>query len=128
MALPDPPEPAPPSAPPAWPHGPDVYEMSADELAERRRGPASPTLIDVREPWEHAIARIDGARLVPLGSLSAALSTFDPAADYVLYCHHGVRSLAGVEFLRARGLTRVANLTGGIDAWSTRVDASVPRY
>jgi rhodanese-related sulfurtransferase len=85
-------------------------------------------LVDVREPWEHTVARIEGARLVPLGSLGAALSTFDPAQDYVLYCHHGVRSLAGAEFLRSRGLTRVANLTGGIDAWSTHVDPAVPRY
>ena len=53
---------------------------------------------------------------------------FDPEQDYVLYCHHGVRSLAGAEFLRGRGLTRVANLTGGIDAWSVRVDPAVPRY
>jgi adenylyltransferase/sulfurtransferase len=102
--------------------------MSADELDVRRRGDRPPVLVDVREPWEYAVARIEGARLVPLGTLGAALSTFDPAEDYVLYCHHGVRSLAGAEFLRGRGLTRVANLTGGIDAWSTRVDAGVPRY
>jgi rhodanese-related sulfurtransferase len=102
--------------------------MAPDELDTRRRGPEPPVVVDVREPWEHALARIDGARLVPLGTLGAALSTFDPAQDYVLYCHHGVRSLAGAEFLRARGLTRVANLTGGIDAWSVHVDPAVPRY
>jgi len=105
-----------------------VPEMTPDELAVRRQGPAPPVVVDVREPWEHEIARIEGARLVPLRSLPAALSTFDPGAEYVLYCHHGVRSLAGAEFLRERGLTRVANLTGGIDAWSVRVDPAVPRY
>lgn len=105
-----------------------IYEMPPDELAQRRRGPQPPVLVDVREPWEHEVARIDGARLVPLGTLGAALSTFDPARSYVLYCHHGVRSLAAAKFLRARGLTRVANLTGGIDAWSLRVDPAVPRY
>lgn len=105
-----------------------VPEMTPDELAARRRSPTPPVVVDVREPWEHEIAHIEGARLVPLRSLPAALSTFDPGAEYVLYCHHGVRSLAGAEFLRERGLTRVANLTGGIDAWSVRVDPAVPRY
>ena len=116
-----------PDGPPA-PDASAVYEMSPDELAARQQGPQPPVVVDVREPWEHRIARIEGARLVPLGSLGAALSTFDPAQEYVLYCHHGVRSLAGAEFLRERGLTRVANLTGGIDAWSVRVDPEVPRY
>jgi rhodanese-related sulfurtransferase len=105
-----------------------VHEMSPDELVARRRAPHPPVVVDVREPWEHQIAHIAGARLVPLGSLGAALSTFDPAQEYVLYCHHGVRSLAAAEFLRARGLTRVANLSGGIDAWSVQVDPEVPRY
>ena len=118
--------PAPDDAPAPDANG--VYEMSPDELARRQQGPRPPVVVDVREPWEHQIARIEGARLVPLGSLGAALSTFDPAEEYVLYCHHGMRSQAAAEFLRDRGLTRVANLTGGIDAWSTRVDAGVPRY
>ena len=108
--------------------GPGVYEMTPAELDARRRGPAPPTVVDVREPWEYDVARIDGAQLVPLGTLGAALSTFDPARDYVLYCHHGVRSLRAAEFLRERGLTRIANLTGGIDAWSVQVDPAVRRY
>lgn len=103
-------------------------DVAPDELAERLRGPQPPTLIDVREPWEYALAHIPGSRLVPLGTLPAALSTFDPEADYVLLCHHGVRSHHGLTFLRARGLTRVAHLAGGIDAWSAEVDPSVPRY
>ena len=105
-----------------------VPEIAPDELDARLRGPAPPVLVDVREPWEHAAARLEGARLVPLGTLPAALSTFDPAQEYVVYCHHGVRSRAGAEFLRAHGVARVANLTGGIDAWSLGVDPAVPRY
>ncbi len=103
-------------------------DMPPRELAARLRGVRPPTVIDVREPWEHRIANIAGARLVPLQTLPAALSTFDPAVDYVLLCHHGVRSDAGLEFLRERGLTRVAHLAGGIDAWSADVDPAVPRY
>ena len=94
-------------------------------LSERPEGAA---LLDVREPWEHRLASIPGARLVPLGALPAALSTFDPNEEYVLLCHHGVRSLTGLRMLQERGLTRVAHLAGGIDAWSTEVDPRVPRY
>ncbi len=103
-------------------------DVPAPELAARLRGPHPPTLLDVREPWEFDLAHIAGSRLVPLGTLPAALSTLDPATEYVLLCHHGVRSLAALQLLRARGLTRVAHLAGGIDAWSTAVDPGVRRY
>jgi rhodanese-related sulfurtransferase len=115
---------------PAVPHPPDsiVEEMSAPELARRLRGPEPPVLIDVREPWEHGVARIPGARLVPLNTLPAALSTLDPTRAYVIYCHHGMRSLEAALFLKERGLERVANLSGGIAAWSEEVDPTVPQY
>lgn len=102
--------------------------MPPAEASARLRGNDPPTLIDVREPWEHGVARIEGARLVPLNTLPAALSTLDPAAEYVIYCHHGMRSLMAAQFLRARGITRVSNLSGGIAAWSDEVDPSVPQY
>jgi adenylyltransferase/sulfurtransferase len=107
---------------------PSIPEISPETLADRLRAPEPPMLVDVREPWEHEVARIPGARLVPMNSLPAALSTFDPAREYVIHCHHGVRSLMAAQFLRERGLTRVTNLSGGIDAWSVQVDPSVPRY
>jgi adenylyltransferase/sulfurtransferase len=107
---------------------PAVEEISPTELATRLRATEPPVLLDVREPWEHGVARIDGARLVPLNSLPHALSTLDPSRAYVTMCHHGVRSRMAAEFLRERGMTRVANLSGGIDAWSGEVDPSVPRY
>jgi len=106
----------------------DVPQLSPTEVAERLRAPEPPLLIDVREPWEHRIAHVEGARLVPLDSLPAALSTLDPEGDYVMLCHHGVRSQRAALFLRARGIQRVANLRGGIDAWSAEVDPSVPQY
>jgi rhodanese-related sulfurtransferase len=107
---------------------PSVPELSAVEVAERLRGAEPPELIDVREPWEHAVAHIEGARLVPLNTIPAALPTLDPAREYVVLCHHGIRSMRAAEFLKARGIARVANLRGGIDAWSGEVDPSVPRY
>lgn len=123
----------PPAASPESPRVPidatdSIPEITPDALAARLREPEPPVLLDVREPWEHEKARIAGARLVPLNSLPAALSTLDPSREYVIHCHHGVRSLMAAQFLKERGLTRVSNLTGGIDAWSVEVDASVPRY
>ena len=106
----------------------EIYEMSPAELDERLRGEQPPVLLDVREPWEHGVASIAGARLVPLNSLPAALSTLDPAREYVVHCHHGTRSRRAAEFLKARGLEHVSNLRGGIAAWSDEVDPSVPQY
>ena len=105
-----------------------VPEMSPAEVAARLGDAQPPVLLDVREPWEHDIARIAGARLVPLNSLPAALSTLDPSREYVVHCHHGVRSLAAARFLKERGIERVANMAGGIAAWSDEVDPSVPQY
>ncbi|MGZ9121378.1 MAG: molybdopterin-synthase adenylyltransferase MoeB [Gemmatirosa sp.] len=127
--------PSPPSHLPELPSVPEpsaglpaVEEISPSELAARLRGIEPPVLLDVREPWEHGMARIDGSRLVPLNSLPHALSTLDPSRAYVTMCHHGARSRMAAEFLLERGMTRVANLSGGIDAWSGDVDPSVPRY
>lgn len=85
-------------------------------------------LVDVREPLEWAIGRIEGARHIPLGSLAARLEELPRDRDVVLYCHHGVRSLRALEFLRSAGFPRTRSLAGGIDAWSREVDPAVSRY
>lgn len=86
------------------------------------------TIVDVREPYEWAIARIPEARLVPLNSLPQAMQSLDRASEIVVYCHHGMRSAAAVEWLRDQGFPRVRNLAGGIDRWSVEVDPSQRRY
>jgi adenylyltransferase/sulfurtransferase len=103
-------------------------EMTPSELAQRLTSGEALDLIDVREPFEWQIARIPGARLVPLGTLRHALSSLDPARATVVYCHHGIRSAHAADELRAAGFSRVWNLTGGIDRWSSDVDGTVPRY
>ncbi|HVR06498.1 MAG TPA: molybdopterin-synthase adenylyltransferase MoeB [Thermoanaerobaculia bacterium] len=85
-------------------------------------------LIDVRTPLEHTICRIEAARLVPLQELPDELEHLDPAAHYVVHCHHGGRSAQAVELMRQRGYAAAQNLAGGIDAWSREVDPAVPRY
>ena len=103
-------------------------EITPTELSTRLARGDAIQLLDVREPHEHAYARIDGARLVPLRTLPIRVGELDPSAELVVYCHHGVRSAQAAEFLRAGGFERVRNLAGGIDRWSADVDPAVPRY
>lgn len=88
---------------------------------------ASVQILDVREPWEHALARIPGAILIPLGDLVDRVGELDPTRPVAAYCHHGMRSLHALRFLQKVGFTDIAHLSGGIDAYS-RLDPSVPRY
>lgn len=101
--------------------------MTPRELAERLRDGAPPYLLDVREPAENAVARIEGSRLIPLRSLPAMVTEIPRDREVVVYCHHGSRSARAVDFLRAQGVP-ARNLTGGIDRWSVEVDPSVRRY
>lgn len=84
-------------------------------------------LLDVREPMEFAINRLPGAVLVPLGQLPDRVSQLDQTRDYVVYCHHGIRSVRAVEFLRGAGF-RARNLSGGISAWADEVEPAMLRY
>lgn len=89
-------------------------------------------LLDVREPWEVQLARLDlpglAQRHVPMQELPARLAELDPAQPVVCICHHGARSAQVVAFLQRQGHTHAYNLDGGIDAWSALVDPRVPRY
>jgi rhodanese-related sulfurtransferase len=85
-------------------------------------------LLDVREPEEVALVRIDGALHIPMGEIPARLHELDAEADIVVYCHHGIRSANVAVFLKQRDFPSVANLSGGIDAWSLSIDPSLPRY
>jgi adenylyltransferase/sulfurtransferase len=85
-------------------------------------------LVDVREPWEYALAKLEGSVLIPLATLQQSLGKLDRNAEIVAYCHHGMRSADATGFLLQQGFGNVKNLVGGIDAWSTQIDPSVARY
>jgi adenylyltransferase/sulfurtransferase len=85
-------------------------------------------LIDVREPYEYQICHIPGAKLIPLGELPKHLSELDRDADIVAHCKSGARSQKAVDLLKQNGFKNVRNMTGGILAWSDKVDSSVPKY
>jgi len=106
----------------------DVDEITPRRLDARLRGGAAITVLDVREPYEWAIARLLDARLIPLSSLPRAVHSLDRNAEIVVYCHHGTRSAAAVVWLQDHGFGTVLNLVGGIDRWSLEVDPSLRRY
>lgn len=102
--------------------------ISPTELAERLQKEENFRLIDVREPREYEIARIENAELLPLTEFDGWIGKLDPAEEIVVMCHHGIRSANVCMFLVRNGFENVWNLDGGIDAWTTEVDLNVPRY
>jgi molybdopterin/thiamine biosynthesis adenylyltransferase/rhodanese-related sulfurtransferase len=102
--------------------------VSPTELAASIERGDELVLLDVREPWEAEIASLPGSMLVPLASLESVVDKLDPAEDFVVYCHHGVRSESALHFLQGRGFDHAKHLAGGIDAWSRDVDPAVARY
>lgn len=108
---------------------PETLEIDPQEA--QRRLNAGAILIDVREPEEYALARIDGARLIPMQEIPAELQKLEGLSDggeLLLLCHHGVRSLQAAQWLRQRGLENCFSVTGGIDRWSCEIDPKIPRY
>lgn len=86
------------------------------------------TLLDVRLPEEIETASLPGAVAIPLHELPQRFGELASDKPVVAMCHHGVRSQTAARFLERNGYTEVLSLDGGIDAWSTQVDATVPRY
>ena len=105
-----------------------MQQMTTQDLAERLNAESTPTIIDVREPYEFQHARIEGAVLKPLGEIYQWSRELDKNQEYVLMCHTGARSYQAAFMLERMGFTHVANLIGGIDDWSARIDPAVPRY
>jgi molybdopterin/thiamine biosynthesis adenylyltransferase/rhodanese-related sulfurtransferase len=105
-----------------------VPEISVRELKQKMGKSPPVTILDVREPFEYEIARIDGSKLIPLGELPTRLSDL-PRDDYiVVHCHSGMRSAQAVAMMRGAGFANVFNLEGGIDKWSDEIDPAVPKY
>lgn len=106
-------------------------EITPQDIQRRLQAGEKLALIDVREPGEFQIARIAGAELVPMRTVPAELSRLDAQAEQaplIVFCHHGVRSLNVVHWLREQGVDACQSMAGGIDRWSLEIDPSVPRY
>jgi adenylyltransferase/sulfurtransferase len=117
--------------PPATTLAPEDFplEISVVESKERREAQPDRTLIiDVREPYELEICRIDGARHIPMRQIPDCVSGLDRDKYLLILCHSGARSRRVTEFLRSRGFVAVSNITGGIDAWAEQIDPGMRRY
>jgi rhodanese-related sulfurtransferase len=106
----------------------DDFEITVAELKQRLERGEKLLLVDVRELWEYEVCRIEGSKLIPMGTIPANLQALDVEEDVICYCHHGQRSLDVAIWLRRQGVEGAKSLAGGIDRWSREVDPSVPRY
>lgn len=107
------------------------FEIAPQDVQRRAASGDRLAFIDVREPFEFQQARIEAAELIPMRSVPADLQHLEALAEdatLIIYCHHGVRSLQVVNWLREQGVAACQSMTGGIDRWSREVDPSVPRY
>jgi len=106
-----------------------MRQMSARQLKEHlEQSKNPPLLLDVREPWEYEVCRIDGAQLVPMRSIPAALDRFDREQEIVVICHHGIRSRQVATYMEHQGFKNIINLQGGVAGWAQEVDPSMPTY
>ena len=105
-----------------------IPTITVQELKSRLDAQEAFELIDVRENFEWEIARIPGAKLIPLGELPSRMSELDTADEIVLQCKSGIRSAKALKLLREAGFAKLSNLTGGIEAWADQIDSSVPKY
>jgi len=105
-----------------------VSEITASQLQARRTAGTAPTVLDVREAWELQLASIPGVLHIPMNEVPTRLAELDANAEIVVMCRSGGRSMQVAQFLARNGFRSVANLTGGILAWSRDVDSSVQQY
>ena len=106
-----------------------MQEITATELKELLDSGEDVQLIDVRQPNENAVARIEGARLIPLSEIVSRMDELDDARETIIHCKAGGRSAQAIEALTRAGFKgKMRNLKGGITAWSNEVDSSVPKY
>ena len=106
-------------------------EVTPQDVRLRLQAGEKLVLVDVREPGEFQMARLADAELIPMGTVPAELSRLDAQAEekpLIVFCHHGVRSLNVVHWLREQGVDACQSMAGGIDRWSLEIDPNVPRY
>jgi len=104
------------------------YDLGPGEVQRLLQANRQAVLLDVREPHEHEIVRIEGSRLIPLSELHLRANELDTAETIVTYCHHGQRSLQAIKTLEHFGFKKLKHLRGGIDAWACEVDQEMARY
>lgn len=105
-----------------------VKHLSALELNDKIKNNEQLFLLDVREQSEFQYTHIANSILIPLNQLPTRLNELNLEDEIIVICHHGMRSQQAANYLDHSGFKNIANLTGGIDAWSCNCDSSVRRY
>ena len=105
-----------------------AYDLSPSEIKELLKREPNAVLLDVREPHEYEIVRLEGSTLIPLPALHLRTNELDTADTIVVYCHHGPRSQQAVKTLEHFGFKKLKHLHGGIDKWAEDVDPEMARY
>lgn len=105
-----------------------IKQISAVALQERLANDETLFLLDVRQPQEFEYAHIAGSVLIPLSLIPLKLNELDPEQEIIVICHHGIRSQQAAHYLEEHGFKNIVNLKGGIAAWASDCDLSMPRY
>lgn len=105
------------------------YELTAEDVRERRESGDEVTLLDVRKPREREVAVLPDDLWIPMGEVNDRIDELEDCdRPIVVYCHHGMRSLKVTQFLRDQGLEDVYSLAGGIDYWARKINPEINRY
>lgn len=105
------------------------YELSAEDLRDRRENGESLTVLDIREPREREVAKLPDDLWIPMGEIGKRTDELTNCdRPIVVYCHHGMRSLKVTKLLREEGLEDVYSLAGGIDYWAREINPEISRY
>jgi rhodanese-related sulfurtransferase len=105
-----------------------ALEIAPEILDAQLRAGKPFAIVDVREPWETEICAIEGSILMPLAALPENVAKLPQEIPLAVVCHHGMRSMQAVMWLRSRGFENAVNLQGGVDAWADRIDPAMARY
>jgi rhodanese-related sulfurtransferase len=105
-----------------------IEDLTPSEFIRRCDSGELWTLLDVRKAWEIEIAGIEQTIDIPMAEIPSRIAEIDASQPVAVLCHSGVRSAQVANYLAQRGFDRVANIVGGIDAWSVDIDDSIPRY
>ena len=105
-----------------------MQTISPEALKKRIEDGNTPLLLDVREQWEYDICHLGDSLNIPMSCFLKRIDELDQAAETVVICHHGMRSLQVAQYLENLGFNNVINLEGGVDAWARFVEPGMPQY
>ena len=98
------------------------------ETCQNETDKLPPLLLDVRQPWEYDVCKIDDSLLVPMSQIPAKVASLDIERETVVICHHGIRSRSVGRYLEQNGFSNIINLSGGVDQWAKTVDSKMATY